>query len=77
MILLQRFIDRFWEELAAALENGPALERSQQLLCALLEEVKGTYVSQISRAGIEGLMDELDQLTLKGGKTGPPPPAPE
>jgi hypothetical protein len=77
MILLQRFIDRFWEELAAALENGPALERSQQLLCALLEEVKGTYVSQISRAGIEGLMEELDQLTLKGGKPGPAPPAPE
>jgi hypothetical protein len=77
MILLQRFIDRFWEELAAALENGPALERSQQLLCALLEEVKGTYVSQISRAGIEGLRDELDQLTLTGGKPGPAPPAPE
>lgn len=77
MVLLQRFIDRFWEELAAALENGPALERSQQLLCALLEDVKRTYVSQISRAGIEGLMDELDQLTLKGVKPGSPPSAPE
>ncbi|MFN9618673.1 MAG: hypothetical protein ACK55X_03030 [Synechococcaceae cyanobacterium] len=62
--LLQRFIDRFWEELALALENGPVLERSQQLLCTALEEFKRTYVSQISRAGIGGLIEELDQITL-------------
>ena len=66
--LLQRFIDRFWEELADALESGPALERSQQLLCTFLEEFKGTYLSQISRAGIEGLIEELDQLTVKGSQ---------
>jgi len=77
LALLQQFIDRFWEELAAALESGPALERSQQLLCALVEDVKRTYVSQISRAGIEGLMDELDQLTLKGAKPGIPPSLPD
>ena len=64
--LLQQFIDRFWEELAAALESGPALERSQALLCDLLEELKRNYLSQISRAGIEGLIDELDQLMVKG-----------
>ncbi len=64
--LLQRFIDRFWEELAEALESGPALERSQQLLCTFLEEFKGNYLSQISRAGIEGLIEELDQLMVKG-----------
>jgi len=64
--LLQRFIDRFWEELATALESGTALERSQQLLCAFLEELKGTYVSQINRSGIEKLIVELDQLMLKG-----------
>ena len=63
--LLQRFIDRFWEELAAALESGPALERSQQLLCAFLEDFKGTYVSQINRSGIETLIAELDQLMVK------------
>ncbi len=68
--LLQRFIDRFWEELAAALESGPALERSQQLLCTFLEEFKGTYLSQISRAGIEGLIEELDQLMVKGAQSG-------
>ena len=60
--LLQRFIDRFWEELAAALERGPALERSQELLCALIDGAKGTYLSQINRAGIEALIQELDQL---------------
>ncbi len=62
--LLQRFIDRFWEELALALENGPVLERSQELLCTALEAFKRTYVSQISRAGIGELIEELDQLTL-------------
>ncbi|WP_216904563.1 hypothetical protein [Synechococcus sp. CCY 9618] len=66
--LLQRFIDRFWEELAEALESGPVLERSQQLLCTFLEEFKGTYLSQISRAGIEGLIEELDQLMVKGAR---------
>jgi hypothetical protein len=66
--LLQHCVDRFWEELASALEQGPVLERSQQLLCTFLEEFKGNYLSQISRAGIEGLIDELDQLTVKGGQ---------
>lgn len=78
--LLQRCIDRFWEELAEALESGPALERSQQLLCTFLEEFKGNYLSQISRAGIEGLIEELDQLMVKGsqgpeGRSDAPTPA--
>ena len=64
--LLQSCIDRFWEELAAALEEGPALEQSQLLLCALLESFKRSYVSQITRAGIEGLIEELDLLTVRG-----------
>ena len=68
--LLQRFIDRLLEELALALENGPVLERSQQLLCTALEEFKRTYVSQISRAGIGGLIEELDQLTVRGDAGG-------
>lgn len=66
VVLMQRFVDRFWEELARALESGPALERSQELLCSLLEEVKGTYLTQISRAGISGLIDELDQIMVRG-----------
>jgi len=76
--LLQRCIDRFWEELAAALERGPALQRSQELLCTLLEELKTTYLSQISRSGIEALIEELDQLTTAVNPAGTPaaPPTP-
>jgi len=66
LALLQRCLDRFWEELAVSLEQGPNLERSQQLLCALLEAVKRNYLSQINRAGIEGLIDELDELMNLG-----------
>jgi len=68
--LLQNVVDRFWEELALALEQGPALERSQELICALIEELKLTYLSQISRSGIAGLIDELDQLTVNSPRRG-------
>ena len=78
LALLQRFVDRFWEELAMALESGPALERSQDLLNALIEDVKRTYLRQISRAGVGVLIEELDQIIVQGGKTPesitPPPP---
>ena len=69
--LLQRFGDRFWDELAAALERGGALERSQQLLCTLLQELKLTYLAQVNRAGIDALMDELDELTTPAGPGSP------
>jgi len=45
-----------------ALETGTALQRSQDLMCALIEGVKGTYLSQINRASIEALIQELDLL---------------
>ena len=60
--LLQQLVDRFWDELAGALEQGPVLQRSQDLLCALIEQLKTTYLSQISRSGIEALIQELDVL---------------
>ena len=60
--LLRQCIDRFWEELALALETGTALQRSQDLVCALIEGVKGTYLSQINRSSIEALIQELDML---------------
>ena len=63
--LLRRCVDRFWEELAAALESGTTLARSQELLCAVLEELKATYVSQVNRASIETLIDELDLLITR------------
>ena len=66
--LLQRCIDRFWDELALALEAGPVMERSQDLICALLEQVKANNLSQISRAGIEALMNELDTLMVASAK---------
>jgi hypothetical protein len=62
-------IDRFWEELASALERGEVLVRSQELLCALIDDLKGTYLSQINRSGIDALIRELDALT-----TGPATP---
>ncbi len=60
--LVQRFIDRFWDELALSLETGPELQRSQELICALIEGVKGTYLSQINRSSITALIQELDAL---------------
>jgi hypothetical protein len=65
--LLQHCIDRFWEELALVLEEGPALERSQELICGAIERVKRTYLIQVSRSGIQGLIDELDQLMNSDG----------
>lgn len=73
--LLQHVIDRFWEELALALEEGPALERSQELVCTAIERVKRTYISQISRSGIAGLIDELDQLMNREGEEELNPPS--
>ncbi len=66
--LLQHCIDRFWEELALVLEEGPALERSQELICGAIERLKRNYLSQVSRAGIQGLIDELDQLMNSEGQ---------
>jgi len=75
--LLQQAIDRFWEELAAALEQAGTLERSQELLCALLQQLKLNYLAQMNRAGIDALMDELDELTTPVSSAEPPatPPA--
>jgi len=70
--LLQQAIDRFWEELAAALEQAGTLQRSQELLCGLLQQLKLNYVAQVNRAGIDALMDELDELTTEST---PIPPA--
>lgn len=73
--LVQQCIDRFWEELAQALESGPTLQRSQELICALIEGVKGTYLSQINRASIEALIQELDALMAAGAEVSPAGPA--
>ena len=66
--LLQRCIDRFWDELATALESGPVLSQTQELLYALLETLKSTYLSQISRSGISSLIEELDLLMARNAQ---------
>jgi hypothetical protein len=66
--LVQRCIDRFWEELAAALESGPVLNQTQELLSALIESFKGTYLSQINRTGVSSLIEELDQLMARNNR---------
>jgi hypothetical protein len=76
LALLECCIDRFWDELAEALETGDALESSQRLLCTFLEEFKATYLTQINRTGIKGLIEELDQLTVKETNPSTPLPTP-
>lgn len=66
--LVQRCIDRFWEELAAALETGPVLNQTQELISTLIESFKGTYLSQINRTGVSSLIDELDQLMARSSQ---------
>jgi len=78
--LLQGIVDRFWDELASALERGSTLERSQMLLFTLLQQLKRNYLAQVNRAGIDALMDELDELaaprrSLSGPGPQPTPPA--
>ena len=61
--LLQRTSEAFWRELAAVAAEASTLERSQDLICALLEQLKRTYLVGVNQAGVEGLMDELDQIS--------------
>ena len=56
-------LDRLWEELAHTLEQGPVLRRSQDLLVALLEEIKRSSFRQIrDQGGVDALISELDGL---------------
>jgi hypothetical protein len=54
-----------------ALEQAGTLERSQELLCGLLQQIKLNYLAQMNRAGIDALMDELDELTSEPPATPP------
>ena len=58
-------LDRFWEELARAVEDGPLAERSQELLTSLLEEWKRTSFRQLRDQGaVAELMSELEGLNF-------------
>jgi hypothetical protein len=61
--------------LAAGLEQGGTLQRSQQLLVTLLQQLKLNYLAQMNRAGIDALMEELDELTTPAEALSPAPPA--
>ena len=65
-------LDRFWDELARTLEQGPVLERSQQLVAAFLEELKRNSLQQLrDQGGIKDLITELDGLSFSAEV--PPP----
>ena len=69
--LLQRTNEAFWRELAYVMAQDATLERSQELVCALLEQLKRTYLVGVNQAGVEGLMDELDQISDDQSAAGP------
>ena len=58
-------LDRFWEQLAHSLEQGPVLEQSQQLLSSLLEDLKRSSFRQLrEQRNIDALIAELDGLNF-------------
>ena len=58
-------LDRFWDELAHTVEQGPVLERSQELVSAFLEELKRSGVRQLrQQGGVNELITELDGLSF-------------
>ena len=58
-------LDRFWEELARVLDQGPVLERSQELVALLLEDLKRSSFRQLrDQGGVDALISELDGLNF-------------
>ena len=58
-------LDRFWEELARTLEQGPVLDRSQELVTTFLEELKRSSIRQLrDQGGVTELITELDGLSF-------------
>jgi hypothetical protein len=58
-------IDRFWEELARVMEQGPVMERSQELLASLLEDLKRSSFQQLhNQWGVDDLIREIDGLSF-------------
>ena len=65
-------LDRLWEELAHMLEQGPVLERSQDLLVAFLEDLKRSSFQQLRDQGdVDALISELDGLNFSSKKQPP------
>ena len=69
-------LDRFWEELAQSLEQGPVLEQSQALLSSVLEELKRSSFRQLrDQRDVDALIAELDGLNFNQAERQTKPPA--
>ena len=69
-------LDRFWEELAQSLEQGPVLEQSQALLSSVLEELKRSSFRQLrDQRDVDALIAELDGLNFNQAEPQTKPPA--
>jgi len=66
--LIANLLTGFWRELGDAVEDGSSLERSQQLLSDLLEELKLSYLGRLNPAGVDELFEELDQISQRGNR---------
>ena len=65
-------IDKFWEELASALESETRLKESQLLLISILESLKLSSLNEFkNQAGVSEIIDELDNLNFNSGKNPP------
>ena len=68
-------LDRLWEELAVILEQGPVLERSQDLLTSFLEDLKRSGFRQFrDQDDVDALIRELDGLNFSPADRTPKPP---
>jgi hypothetical protein len=63
--------EAFWHELSVALGETATLAQSQSLLSEMLEQLKLTYLSGINSAGVEGLIEKLEQFSGGGLATEP------
>ena len=69
-------LDRFWEQLAHSLEQGPVLEQSQLLLSSLLEDLKRSSFRQLrDQRDVDALIAELDGLNFNQSERQPRPQA--
>ena len=65
-------IDKFWEELATALENDSRLKDSQLLLVSILEDLKLLSMNEFkNQPGVSEIIAELDNLNFNSEKNPP------
>ncbi|AAP99557.1 MULTISPECIES: hypothetical protein [Prochlorococcus] len=70
--LTVKTIDRFWEELAIALENDSTLKSTQILLLSILEGLKLSSLNELkSQSSAAEIIEELDILNLDSEKSLP------